>query len=81
MRIRNIVIAAVLTLAAFAGLWTLAMRYFFGSAVSIGIIGGADGPTAIFISPESGSRWISIIVIAVLVLIIMVMQRRKRTSR
>ena len=37
-----------------------------GTAVSIGIIGGADGPTAIFLS---GSVWISYLIPAVMLIV------------
>ena len=37
---------------AFAAFPELAARYFSGSSMSIGIIGGADGPTAVFVTTE-----------------------------
>lgn len=37
---------------AFAAFPELAAQYFSGSDVSIGIIGGADGPTAVFVTSE-----------------------------
>lgn len=35
----------------------LALRALEGEAVSIGIIGGADGPTAVFVTGKVGFDW------------------------
>ena len=49
-------------------------------AASIGMIGGADGPTAIFIT--SGTSWLNICsllgAIAVIILIVFVIRRNKK---
>ena len=47
-------------------------------AASIGIIGGADGPTAIFVT--SGANWLSIlgaIVVAILVAVLIYRNKKK----
>lgn len=36
------------------------MRYDFNGAASIGIIGGKDGPTAIYIAKKRRTPWISL---------------------
>ena len=46
-------------------------------AASIGIIGGADGPTAIFVT--SGTNWQSILgVIVVAILVVVLIYRNKK---
>ena len=46
-------------------------------AASIGIIGGADGPTAIFVT--SGTNWVSILgVIAVAIFVAVLIYRNKK---
>lgn len=37
---------------------TLGFRFYESSAASIGIIGGADGPTAIFITGPAPGAWV-----------------------
>ena len=49
-------------------------------AANIGIIGGADGPTAVFVS--SGANWMSIVgvigIIIVIILVAFIMYRKKK---
>lgn len=73
---------AFLAVAVLAGLWLAAYRLALwlariitgvsimlspSEASSVGIIGGADGPTAIFLTTSSGFDWDLVIVAAVLV--------------
>lgn len=52
-----------------------------GNAASIGIIGGADGPTAIFITtPDWASRILPIILLAIGISGFLYLKKRKKTS-
>lgn len=44
-------------LAFYGAVQLLALRALEGEAASIGIIGGADGPTAVFITTKVGLDW------------------------
>lgn len=46
----------------------LAFRALEGEAASIGIIGGADGPTAVFVTTRTGFDWDVALMAAVFVL-------------
>ena len=50
-----------------------------GSASSIGIIGGADGPTAVFVTRTARSGWLHILLpIAVIAAAIIVLRKTKK---
>lgn len=55
------------------------MRNLLLSAASVGIIGGADGPTAIFVA-SSPDWWKYAVGAAVIALIIFLMIRRRKKS-
>ena len=55
-------------LAFYGILQLLALRALEGEAASIGIIGGADGPTAIFVTTKVGFNWNVPLMAAVFVL-------------
>ena len=59
-------IAAGLWLAFYAGM-QLILQNLVGQAADLGIIGGADGPTAIFITASPVPDWDPVIVAAVLI--------------
>ena len=51
------------------------------SANSIGIIGGADGPTSVYIAASNGVKWVFMLAAAVLAAVIWLLVRRfKRTK-
>ena len=74
---------ACMVLAALSALWlvayrillrfglllnTFAMTFFPNESASIGVIGGADGPTANFVAGVSGFNWDSVIAASLLVI-------------
>ena len=76
--------------AAVSGLWLILPRialwlmgesavFSFGEASSIGIIGGADGPTAIFVT-RSGPDWDTVAAAAMLILSILLYLRLRKGS-
>ena len=68
---KNLLIVAVLLLL------ILSLVGCANEAASIGIIGGADGPTAIFVT--SGTNWLSILgVIVVAILVVVLIHRNKK---
>ena len=79
-----------LVLASLSGVWLLARRLFMMSlnilaaisfpteARSVGIIGGADGPTAIFVTRKTGTDWDLIIMAAILVVSILTFLRLQK---
>ena len=70
------------------GIWVNLMYLLFrtkanishSKAVSVGVIGGADGPTAVFVT--SGTNWVNIYgllgVIVVTILVVFVIYRNKK---
>ena len=54
------------------------MTFFDSNAASIGIIGGADGPTAIFLTGDIQSLVLGVIAAAMLVIAAIVIAARKR---
>ena len=78
-----------LALAILAGLWLAVYRLALGYArhivdkyatysADVGIIGGADGPTAIFVTVGSGFDWDLLIAVAVLMVGIVGFLRLRR---
>lgn len=51
---------------------------FFGNAASIGIIGGSDGPTAIFVTGDTQSLILGAAALIMLVITGLVLALRKR---
>ena len=54
------------------------MTLFESNAASIGIIGGADGPTAIFLSGDIQALVLGVLAVAMLVIAGIVIAARKR---
>ena len=54
------------------------MTLFENNAASIGIIGGADGPTAIFLTGDTQALVLGLIAVAMLVITGIVIAVRKR---
>ena len=55
------------------------MTLFDSNAASIGIIGGADGPTAIFLTGDIQALVLGVLAVAVLVVALgVILRRRKR---
>jgi len=55
------------------------MTLFDSNAASIGIIGGADGPTAIFLTGDIQAFVLGVLAVAVLVVaLVVILRRRKR---
>ncbi len=45
---------------------------------SLGIIGGADGPTAVFVSGGPGALWVPLLLLAAAVLLVVFLRKRKK---
>ncbi len=57
------------------------MGRIFLSAASVGIIGGADGPTAIFVTGDPGALWVAAGVGGLVILAAALIINRRRKSR
>lgn len=80
-------------LACLSGVWLLVRRLFMMSlnilaaisfpveSHSVGIIGGADGPTAVFVTRQVGTDWDLVIMAAVLVVSILAFLRLRKCKQ
>lgn len=56
-------------------------EFFFGKSQSVGIIGGADGPTAVFVTSKLGVFPIVAVAVGIVIVIISAMVLRKNKSK
>ncbi len=87
-KIIGIVVGIVLAFAVGVGLWLMLPCLLaclsglgFGDAASIGIIGGADGPTSVLISSKVSLRYIAWIVAQVAVLAAALIYRQRNSKK
>lgn len=65
------VVAAVLAV-------ILGVAVYMGEKSSIGVIGGADGPTAVFVAGSLGSWVVPLLVVIVLLLVVILIYRKRK---
>jgi len=70
--------AAVVAVAVLTAL-VLTYLFRFRERASIGIIGGADGPTAIFVTSSPGFPWwlIFVVIVVIVAAVVLIMKNRK----
>lgn len=69
-----IISGVILTIAV---LWVAATRYFFGGSASIGIIGGSDGPTTIYLSQTPVTQFPVFPLVAAVTLLVVLFVRKR----